>query len=176
MEIQEKCFDPIHCEEKQAYVDRLHFYPEGSVVLIVSNPREHRLMAIPPPSGKERDPTYQPETIAGYVLFQPFFRGEIHMDDDTQGIEDRARMVREGLRAYDCMYIHEMSVHPAFRGKGCSAPLLAYVEDSAKAAGYNCVSLVALPTATDYWVYNGYVEKYRLEYSGAASCYMEKEW
>jgi len=33
---------------------------------------------------------------------------------------------------------------------------------------------VALPTATDYWVYNGFVEKYRLDYSGASSCYMEK--
>ena len=83
-------------EISQAYIDRLHFYPDGSVVLIVPNDDPtSKLLSIPPPPGRENDPTYKSETIAGYVLFQPFFRGEIHMDDDTQErIEDRARMVK----------------------------------------------------------------------------------
>jgi len=175
LEIQDNCYEPVHCEEKQAYVDRLHFYPEGSVVLILPNENiKAKLLSIPPPPGRARDPTYKAETIAGYVLFQPFFKGEVHMDADTRGLTDRDRMVKEGLRAYDCMYIHEMSVHPAFRGKRCTGPLLAYVEDCARAAGFKVVTLVSLPAANDYWLYNGFVEKYRLDYAGTPSVYMEK--
>lgn len=38
----------------------------------------------------------------------------------------------------------------------------------------NCVSLVSLPAANDFWLYNGFVAKGDIDYEGTPSVYMEK--
>eukprot|EP01087_Luapelamoeba_hula_P008144 TRINITY_DN201_c0_g1_i1.p1 TRINITY_DN201_c0_g1~~TRINITY_DN201_c0_g1_i1.p1 ORF type:complete len:300 (-),score=53.58 TRINITY_DN201_c0_g1_i1:129-1028(-) len=175
LDIQTECFEPIHCEEVQAYIDRLHLYPEGAIVLALPNPLPEKLVTLPPPTDKSAPVPSRPETLAGYVLAQRFFRGEIHADDDSQGLMETEKAVKEGRKKYDCVYIHELSVHPAFRSKGCSSPLLARVDDLAIAEGVRHISLVALPDATDFWIHQGFKELYKLDYAGIPSIYMEKE-
>ncbi len=109
--------------------------------------------------------------IAGYILFQPFFKGEIYEDNDTEFLVDALKNHPQKL---NCIYTHELSIDPAFRGKGLTAPLNDYAEDKAKGDGYSWLTLVALSSAKPFWLKNGYRVQREIEYGGVPCYYMEK--
>lgn len=162
MEIQAACFEPHHCEDKQSYLDRMALYPEGMVVLMVTSPEDHTQWE-----------------IAGYVLFQPFFRGEIYYDGNTEklkhAIASNRDAHRDAERQVNCFYLHELSVSPKFRGKGLTAPLTSYVEEAAIAHDFHTVSLVSLPAPHGFWKKCGYITVSDIDYEGSACYYMEKQ-
>lgn len=169
MEIQAACFEPHHCEDRQSYLDRMKLFPEGMVVLMV------------PTEPTEQQPTVQWE-IAGYLLYQPFFRGEIFHDGDTEKLEQAIATYRsqggpssddQGVAKANCLYTHELSISPKFRGKGLTSPLTSYVEEVAKSTGFDWLTLVSLPTPHAFWKKCGYQTHSEIDYEGQAF-YMEK--
>jgi len=170
MEIQAACFEPHHCEDRQSYLDRMKLYPEGMVVLMV------------PTEPTEQEPTVQWE-IAGYLLYQPFFKGEIFYDGDTEKLEHAIATYRsqEGSPASgdatakaNCLYTHELSISPKFRGKRLTSPLTSYVEEVAKTQGFDWLTLVSLPDPHPFWKKCGYQTHSEIDYEGAPCFYMEK--
>jgi len=172
MEIQAACFEPHHCETRQSYVARMALFPEGMVVLMVPT---------------EQEPTAQWE-IAGYILYQPYFRGEIYYDGDTAKLEqaisgyrhygaaseDDERPQDSPTRRPDCLYTHELSISPKFRGKGLTMPLTSFVEEQAKDTGFDWLSLVSLPAPHGFWKKTGYQTHSEIDYEGTPCFYMEK--
>jgi ribosomal protein S18 acetylase RimI-like enzyme len=182
LNIQYQCFEPHHCEDRQAYLERMRLFPSGNVVLMVPNPariaakqgKDHvaasKPGSVPPPDwSKMKD--YDGYVIAGYILFQPFVRGEIQDDGDSDGLAEA--MAMEGHK-FDCYYTHELSISPAFRGKGLTYPLTNYAEAQAKAKGYSWLTLVALTSAQPFWKKNGYTSLREIVYGGVPCYYMEK--
>jgi GNAT superfamily N-acetyltransferase len=181
MEIQAACFEPHHCEDRQSYLDRMKLFPEGMVVLMVpTEPTEHQ------PVQWE---------IAGYLLYQPFFKGEIFYDGDTEKLEHAIASYRRfdgrpgststssddmseaddpSERRPNCLYTHELSISPKFRGKGLTSPLTSYVEEVAKSTGFDWLTLVSLPDPHPFWKKCGYHTHSEIDYEGAPCFYMEK--
>lgn len=178
--IQQACYEPEYREERQSYVDRIRVYPEGNIVLMVPDPtataESPSTPASPssPPSSKKRKTSLR-YTMAGYILAQPFYRGAINDVNDVKAfskwIEDRADLPRtEG----DCIYIHELSVHPDFRGQGLALPLTDYSETLARGANFKWLTLVALGSALGFWKRTGYILEQEIVYGGHTCFYMEK--
>eukprot|EP01087_Luapelamoeba_hula_P018325 TRINITY_DN5893_c0_g1_i2.p1 TRINITY_DN5893_c0_g1~~TRINITY_DN5893_c0_g1_i2.p1 ORF type:complete len:179 (-),score=26.90 TRINITY_DN5893_c0_g1_i2:105-641(-) len=74
----------------------------------------------------------------------------------------------------DCYYIHELTVNPSHQGRGYSAPLVAYAEQHARLLGYKCMSLVALPSALEFWRRHSFAVAREFDYYGNVCYYMEK--
>jgi len=178
--IQQACYEPEYREERQSYVNRIRIFPEGNVVLMVPDPTATpESPSTPPspsspPSSKKRKSslTY---TMAGYILAQPFYRGAINDVNDVMAlskwIEDRENLPRtEG----DCIYIHEISIDPDFRGQGLTLPLTQYAETLARGANFKWLTLVALGSALGFWNRTGYVLEQEIVYGGHTCFYMEK--
>lgn len=171
MAIQKECFEPHHCEEKQAYLDRLKLYPEGMVVLMVPSPD-------PTVVSEEQDQSIETKwEVAGYVLFQPYFKGEIYKDGDTETLVEAIAAYRNPSdytdRKPNCIYTHELSISTSFRGRGLTYPLTNYIEEFATQQNFNWLTLVALSTAHGFWMKTGYQTHSEIDYEGPCF-YMEK--
>lgn len=180
--IQQACYEPEYREERQSYVDRIRLYPEGNVVLMVPDPTAESVSPSTPPSPsspaacKKRKKHSLGYTMAGYILVQPFYKGAVNDVNDVKAfskwIEDRAHLPRtEG----DCIYVHEISVHPDFRGQGLTAPLTDYADSLARGANFKWLTLVALGPALGFWKRNGYILEREIDYGGHTCYYMEKK-
>ncbi len=166
MEIQAQCFEPHHREDRQAYVDRMKLYPQGAIVLLAKDPK-----AMNAPGASKSEHREDGYCVAAYILFQPFFKGEIYEDGDTEYLIN----VLNQPDRWDCIYTHELSVSTAFRGKGLTYPLTEYAEQFAgEAMGYSCMTLVALSTAEPFWRKNGYQNLQQIDYGGVPCYRMEK--
>jgi len=181
--IQYQCFEPHFCEEREAYIERMNLFPHGNVVLMVPKQtmpavpaaKEGTMLKSSNVSGSSSAPDYSKlkdwngYVIAGYTLFQPFVRGEVQDDGDSEGLA----AAMNGAK-FDCFYTHELSIAPAFRGKGLTSPLTNYVETQAKEKGYSWVTLVAVSSAEPFWAKNGYHNRKEISYGGVSCYYMEK--
>lgn len=194
LEIQYQCFEPCHCEDREAYVQRMLLNPTGNVVLMVRKAYlPSATTALPKGVDISKMKDRDGFVIAGYIAFQPFFRGEIQKDGDSAAFAAALAAAAgstsdcvvhnntcEALgkpagRKADCMYTHELTISPAFRGKGLTYPLTTWVETQAREAGFDWLTLVALDTAEPFWRKNGYTTNVReIVYGGAKCFYMEK--
>jgi len=184
LEIQYQCFEPHFCEEREAYLERMSLFPSGNVVLMVPKPttmtnaKGGTVLKSSNVSGSGSAPTpdysklkeWDGYVIAGYTLFQPFMRGEVQDDGDSEGLA--ASM--SDAKKFDCLYTHELSIARDFRGKGLTAPLTDYVEAQAKEKGYSWLTLVAVSSAEPFWKKNGYHNLREITYGGVSCYYMEK--
>jgi len=113
--------------------------------------------------------------IAGYIQAQPFLRDGINDVNDLTDLEgwlkERSQLERT---ADDVIYVHEIAMDPAFRGKGLTVPLTTYVDQLTKDEGFGMVTLVSLETALGFWKRNGFILCRELDYGGHMCYYMEK--
>jgi len=112
--------------------------------------------------------------MAGYILAQPFFRGDVNDISDVKGIENWLRQQKLLKDDKDCFYTHEIAMDPAFRGQGLTEPLVTYVDRLASEEGFAWLSLVSLEDAQGFWRRNGYALVQVLDYVGHSCYYMEK--
>lgn len=54
------------------------------------------------------------------------------------------------------LYLHDLALTPAVRGRGWSKPAVAAVVDLAKAGGWTTIALVAVNDAVDFWSGHGF--------------------
>lgn len=182
LRIQRECYEPEYREDRQRYIDRIHLYPEGNVALFVPEPTTSAVSPSTPPSpsspaaSKRRKKHSLRYVMAGYILLQPFYRGAVNDVNDvkefSKWIAERDHLPRTET---DCIYVHEISVHPDFRGQGLTMPLTQYAETLARGDNFKWLSLVALGPALGFWKRTGYTLEREIDYAGHACYYMEKE-
>lgn len=182
LKIQRKCFDPEYRESESSYHERIKLFPEGNAAIMIPDPSAPSCSPSTPPSPstpgaskKRKKKACTGFKMCGYILAQPYRRGQINDVDDVKGFEnwirDRSRLPRDDQ---DCIYIHEISMHPCARGKGLTLPLVQYTERIARKGGFKWMSLVSLGPALGFWKKNGYVLVRELDYGGHTCYYMEK--
>jgi len=113
--------------------------------------------------------------MCGYILAQPFLRGMINDVDEISSFEkilnERKHLPRT---EEDTIYVHEIAVHPDYRGRGLTQPLVEFTEKLARENGYQWMSLVSLGPALGFWKKTGYKVVRELDYEGHICFYMEK--
>jgi len=181
LRIQRACYEPEYREDRQSYVDRMRIYPQGNVVLLVPDPTVTSVSPSTPPSPtspaaskkRKKDAKW---IVAGYILAQPFYRGAINDVNDvklfSKWIDERNHLPKT---EQDCIYVHEISVDPALRGRGLARPLTDYVEQLGRAENFKWLTLVALGSALGFWQRTGYALVNEIDYGGHACYYMEKK-
>lgn len=82
------------------------------------------------------------EGIAAYALCFPWRVGEIPAHNQP---------FAETLPEADCLYLHDISIHPDSRGAGLSRVMLADIYEQAVQHGFASVCLVAVAQSGTYW-------------------------
>lgn len=112
--------------------------------------------------GLERD-----GCIVGYVFCQPWMFGEVVPLDDSAGI------IPENS---DCLYIHDLSIVPAWRGTGAAKALLDGVFHLATEMRLTKFGLVAVQASEPFWARWGFRVARMFEYTaGVSASYMTRE-
>jgi len=181
LEIQRLCYAPEYRDARQAYVDRIRLFPEGNVAIMVPVPNKSAASPSTPPSPtapgalKKRKKETTVWEMAGYILAQPFYRGDTNDMSDVSALKNWLKQSKGRVKdEQDCIYTHEIAIDPAFRGLGLTAPLVAYVERLAVLNGFAWLSLVSLEDAQTFWQRNSYTLVQAIDYGGHTCYYMEK--
>ena len=85
--------------------------------------------------------------IAGYFFSVPTDFYEPPVFNSTQHILNSTP---------DCLYLHDLSVDPKFRGMGIGSILLERLHEKAKEKSLNKLSLIAIDGLVPYWSKNGF--------------------
>ena len=59
----------------------------------------------------------------------------------------------------DCLYLHDVALLPAARGRGLGAALVSRLEQLAKAQGFNHLALTAVSNSDGFWERFGFVSQ-----------------
>lgn len=179
MKIQTLCYEPCYRDTRQSYVDRARLFPEGNAVMFVpEEPTSSSSPTAPGSSKRRKKKAASPFKMCGYILAQPFDRGVINDVSDVtelaKWLEAKKKSGNHTPSDDECIYIHEISIHPDFRGQGLTRPLVEFTEKLARQHGYRWMSLVALETALPFWKRTGYTLVRKVDYEGHTCYYMEK--
>jgi len=183
LRIQRACYPPEYRDDPQAYLDRMRIFPTGCVGIYVprdlggisSSPSTPPSPSEPSAQKKRKKEKEAEWLLAGYILVQPFYRGDVNDISDVKGIEKwLAAKSGKPKDANDCIYTHEIAVDPAFRGCGLAKPFVHYTDRLAREQGFPLLTLVALEDAVHFWKKAGYTVVRVLNYGGHSCYYMEK--
>ncbi len=104
-------------------------------------------------------------SAAGYIFFHPFFIGKVK-DMNLSAVRLTGKE--------DCMYIHDMCVHPAFRGMGITRPLLEHLNNVTRKAGFSVQALVSVQQSRTFWESHGFAVSRNITYGGKPAYYMTR--
>ena len=79
--------------------------------------------------------------LAAYVFFHPY------RDDVVKPLDHL--LVLNGTE--DCMYMHDIAVHPRYRGMGLARMLMERVDHETRRGGFEVQCLVAVQDSQDFW-------------------------
>jgi len=82
------------------------------------------------------------EAVKGYLIAYPWPRGAIPPLDSLLG---RVPAEREAF------YLHDLALHPAARGQGHAAPIVARLADDLRALGGREIALVSVNGSVAFW-------------------------
>jgi GNAT superfamily N-acetyltransferase len=103
--------------------------------------------------------------LGGYVFCQPWRLGETLPLDHPGGVPAEP----------DCLYIHDLAVHPDWRGSGAAAALLARVEALAASLSLDRLALVSVQDSEAFWARQGFRPVRRFAYApGVPAVYMRR--
>jgi GNAT superfamily N-acetyltransferase len=103
------------------------------------------------------------EKIAGYVIGYPTDRAQKDFQSGPVPTQNP-----------DMMYLHDLCVHPDYRGKGMSKGLLDAFEKKAKEGKFKGVIATAVNGAIPYWERQGYKAIEDSNYRGTKAARIEK--
>ena len=102
----------------------------------------------------------------GYLFFHPSLEGKIQKLNYTS-------LKLTGKE--DCMYLHDLSIHPDYRGKGITKFLLNYLNESTKEEGLHKQMLISVQDSVLFWEKNGFEKvEFIKDYGGLPAYYMIK--
>jgi len=104
--------------------------------------------------------------FAGYVFFHPYHENTVKPLDfplDLDGTED-------------CMYIHDIAVHPRSRGMGLTRMLMERVDEETRSRGFDVQCLMAVQGSQDFWEKYGFSIVRKIEgYGEGLAYYMKRD-
>lgn len=107
--------------------------------------------------------------IAGYCIAHPWMREKVPVLN---------RLLGAAPQSPDCLFIHDVAVAPAARGKGATVALMESLTAVAQSCGLNTITLVALYGANQMWGRLGFhaaaIEKNEIKSYGPSAIYMQK--
>lgn len=111
--------------------------------------------------------------IMGYLLSIPALLGEPPaLDSETKSVIENP----------ECLYLHDLAVHPDIRGKGVGVLLLNQFMDIAREKGFQYSSLISIQNSVSFWEKQGFYPvnpsenlKHKLCSYGQDAVYMEKK-
>lgn len=107
--------------------------------------------------------------IAGYCIAHPWMRDKVPVLN---------RLLGAAPQAPDCLFIHDVAVAPAARGKGATTALMESLTAAAQSYGLNAITLVALYGSNKMWNRYGFhavaIEKTEIKSYGPSAIYMLK--
>lgn len=74
----------------------------------------------------------------------------------------------------NCMYIHDLAVHPKFRGRGLGGRLLEQVDLMTVAEAYDMQTLTSVQGSDAFWIRKGFAAVMTVEYAGSPANYMRR--
>lgn len=101
--------------------------------------------------------------VAGYIVFHPARLGWVAPIDFLYDMP---------VPDPECMYVHDLAVDPAFRGKGIGRILFDEVVAAARARGLDRLTLVAVQDAEAFWERMGFHKERDIVYGGRPATYM----
>jgi GNAT superfamily N-acetyltransferase len=84
--------------------------------------------------------------LAAYVFFHPYHENLVKPLDhalELNGTED-------------CMYLHDIAVHPRHRGKGITRMLMERVDQETRRGGFDVQCLVTVQNSHEFWGKHGF--------------------
>lgn len=108
---------------------------------------------------------YQDGVLQAYVFVHPWRKGE------TAPLFTANMVLPENP---DCLYIHDLAIAPAARGKGAARALVAAAFALAEQNGLEHFSLVAVQNSESFWQKFGFTPYKTLTYSGVPAVHMVK--
>jgi GNAT superfamily N-acetyltransferase len=104
--------------------------------------------------------------MCGYIFSHPWKSGEVvPLDTGGYAIPGDA----------DCLYIHDLAVAPAWRGKAVAKEILTKLFEVAAAEGWKQFALVAVQDSEPFWARWGFQPVRTFEYTpGVKATYMVK--
>lgn len=107
--------------------------------------------------------------VAGYCIAHPWVRDRVPALN---------RLLHASSETPDRLFLHDVVVARAARGKGASAALLEILENAAQDHGLNAINLVALYGSNRMWSRYGFeevrIEKNEIKSYGSSAIYMQK--
>lgn len=116
-------------------------YPESPAVFA------ERLALFSPGCWVARDSVDEEAPPVGYALAHPALLNEPPpLDYLLERLPDAAQ----------CLYIHDVAVHPLARAQGLGRDLVRQAEEVARDRGLDCLALTAVNRSTGYWRSHGF--------------------
>ena len=105
--------------------------------------------------------------LVGYVFAHPWMLGkEVPLDGSDYSLP----------ATFECMYFHDLAVHPAHRRSGAAGLLVAELVAVASRSALNSFALVAVQESEAYWARWGFAARRRMQYgAGVQATYMTCE-
>ncbi len=104
--------------------------------------------------------------VTGYIVFHPARSGWVAPIDFLQDMP---------MPDPECVYVHDLAVDPAFRGKGIGRILLTEAVAAARARGLDRLALVAVQDAEPFWERMGFLKEKDIVYGGRPAAYMVRK-
>jgi len=101
---------------------------------------------------------------AGYVFFHPYHDNIVKPLDFQLALDGRE----------DCMYLHDIAVHPRYRGMGLTRLLMEGFDRETRGEGFNVQCLVAVQGSQEFWRSNGFEVVREIESYGESPTYYMK--
>lgn len=107
--------------------------------------------------------------FAGYCIAHPWMRDKVPVLN---------RLLGAAPQSPDCLFIHDVAVAPAARGKGATVALMERLTAAGQSCGLNAITLVALYGSNQMWSRYGFhtaeIEKSEIKSYGPSAIYMLK--
>jgi len=101
--------------------------------------------------------------VAGYIVFHPARLGWVAPIDFLQDMP---------MPDPECVYVHDLAVNPAFRGKGIGRVLFGEAVAAACVCGLDRLTLAAVQDAEAFWERMGFHKESDIMYGGRPAAYM----
>lgn len=107
---------------------------------------------------------YEGEELAGYIFLHPADEGR--GDYETAGWKIRGDET--------ALFIHDICIDPAFQGQGLAQRAVEFIEETARANGFEKLIGIAIEGVEKFWQKQGYRLVKPYLYSGEPATFMEK--
>ncbi|MDP8262417.1 MAG: GNAT family N-acetyltransferase [Candidatus Ancaeobacter aquaticus] len=102
---------------------------------------------------------------AGYIISHPSCENHVH---------ELNKQEMSSTGEENCMYLHDLAIHPEYRNKGLTHVLMEYFHSLTHKEGYKTQALVAVQNSKSFWEKHEFKSVKEIEYGGEKAYYMKR--